>query len=115
MCELVTGVQTCALPILIEETDANAEQEKVEVLDKIKSYGRHLLSLVADVLDFAKVSSDDVGILDREFSMDAFIDDIASTCSGLDRKSVVKGKSESVRVDLGGRRILKKKTISKKN
>src|SRR3546814_19425301 len=28
-----------------------------------------------------------------------------------DRKSVVKGKSGSVRVDLGGRRIIKKKTI----
>src|SRR3546814_15839581 len=28
----------------------------------------------------------------------------------LDRKSVVSGKSVSVRVDLGGRRILKKKT-----
>src|SRR3546814_10955897 len=27
----------------------------------------------------------------------------------LDRKSVVEGKSESVRVDLGGRRIIKKK------
>src|SRR3546814_14493747 len=30
-----------------------------------------------------------------------------------DRKSVVKGKSVSVRVDLGGRRILKKKTTKK--
>src|SRR3546814_17557700 len=30
--------------------------------------------------------------------------------SGRDRKSVVEGKSVSVRVDLGGRRIIKKKT-----
>src|SRR3546814_16859236 len=29
---------------------------------------------------------------------------------GVDRKSVVSGKSVSVRVDLGGRRIIKKKT-----
>src|SRR3546814_14232389 len=29
---------------------------------------------------------------------------------GLDRKSVVEGKSVSVRVDLGGRRIIKKKS-----
>src|SRR3546814_16533347 len=35
--------------------------------------------------------------------------------SDLDRKSVVEGKSVSVRVDLGGRRIIKKKKkISKK-
>src|SRR3546814_17767378 len=35
--------------------------------------------------------------------------------SRLDRKSVVSGKSVSVRVDLGGRRIIKKKTIRKSN
>src|SRR3546814_18559129 len=35
-----------------------------------------------------------------------------SICISLaDRKSVVSGKSVSVRVDLGGRRIIKKKTI----
>src|SRR3546814_11586914 len=33
--------------------------------------------------------------------------------SGIDRKSVVSGKSVSVRVDLGGRRIIKKKKIKK--
>src|SRR3546814_17592671 len=32
---------------------------------------------------------------------------------GLDRKSVVKGKRVSVRVDLGGRRIIKKNNIKK--
>src|SRR3546814_15666938 len=31
---------------------------------------------------------------------------------GIDRKSVVEGKSVSVRVDLGGRRIIKKKKTS---
>src|SRR3546814_13524059 len=31
--------------------------------------------------------------------------------NGTDRKSVVSGKSVSVRVDLGGRRIIKKKTL----
>src|SRR3546814_15943227 len=34
---------------------------------------------------------------------------------GQDRKSVVKGKSVSVRVDLGGRRIIKKKNTDKAN
>src|SRR3546814_14832514 len=33
---------------------------------------------------------------------------IGSAIRGLDRKSVVEGKSVSVRVDLGGRRIIKK-------
>src|SRR3546814_11864534 len=35
--------------------------------------------------------------------------------AGEDRKSVVSGKSVSVRVDLGGRRIIKKKTHDKIN
>src|SRR3546814_19722161 len=34
---------------------------------------------------------------------------------GLDRKSVVEGKSVSVRVDLGGRRLIKKKKYNNKN
>src|SRR3546814_13799426 len=34
----------------------------------------------------------------------------AAAVAGQDRKSVVEGKSVSVRVDLGGRRIIKKKT-----
>src|SRR3546814_14010207 len=37
----------------------------------------------------------------------------AERAAGPDRKSVVKGKSVSGRVDLGGRRILKKKKIDK--
>src|SRR3546814_16945216 len=43
----------------------------------------------------------------------AAFDDSKAQASGRDRKSVVKGKSVSVRVDLGGRRIIQKKT--KKN
>src|SRR3546814_12510724 len=35
---------------------------------------------------------------------------LMTCCNVLDRKSVVSGKSGSVRVDLGGRRIVKKKT-----
>src|SRR3546814_11238227 len=36
---------------------------------------------------------------------------LAPVQSALDRKSVVSGKSGSVRVDLGGRRVLKKKKL----
>src|SRR3546814_17373798 len=39
----------------------------------------------------------------------------ASTIGNTDRKSVVEGKSVSDRVDLGGRRILQKKTNKKKH
>src|SRR3546814_20109870 len=39
----------------------------------------------------------------------------ASSTMGPDRKSVVKGKSVSVRVDLGGRRIIKTQTSTSKS
>src|SRR3546814_19482063 len=39
----------------------------------------------------------------------AEVRDLVGAPAGTDRKSVVEGKSVSVRVDLGGRRIIKKK------
>src|SRR3546814_15538106 len=72
-CALVTGVQTCALPIL----------------DRV----------------------DHVALLAPTAPLRDVIDAIHAICllHGRDRKSVVWGKSVSVRVDLGGRRIIKKK------
>src|SRR3546814_20796763 len=46
----------------------------------------------------------------NERSDNIFLDDIAA---GIDRKSVVLGKSLSVRVDLGGRRTFKNKKTEK--
>src|SRR3546814_1936419 len=70
-CALVTGVQTCALPISISVITTRHLHPRA-------FNGKLLLGL----------------------------DDVAA---GVDRKSVVEGKSVSVRVDLGGRRIIKKK------
>src|SRR3546814_20187787 len=54
----------------------------------------------------------------ERFCEPAFVHLVASSGGlahhGLDRKSVVSGKSVSVRVDLGGRRIIKKKKQSTK-
>src|SRR3546814_18200956 len=41
------------------------------------------------------------------------VDEAVEMVDGRDRKSVVSGKSVSVRVDLGGRRIIKKNKINK--
>ena len=71
----MTGVQTCALPILSHElrTPLNAIigfsevlQEKMfgdmndkqsEYVNDIHSYGRHLLSLINDILDLSKIEA----------------------------------------------------------
>src|SRR3546814_12577576 len=50
----------------------------------------------------------DVPVLAGRFEVDQF-DDVHARYLVLDRKSVVSGKSVSVRVDPGGRRLLKKK------
>src|SRR3546814_1174632 len=76
-CALVTGVQTCALPIFWQPQD------------------------LATASPNSATNSDAFGIAIRNLMG-------GTARQGADRKSVVQGKSVSVRVDLGGRRIIKK-------
>src|SRR3546814_1279203 len=78
-CALVTGVQTCALPI----------SEGISVVDALRELG------------FAGSNKEARRKLDEG---------AVKVDGAVDRKSVVQGKSVSGRVDLGGRRIIKKKT-----
>src|SRR3546814_16322380 len=77
-CALVTGVQTCALPI-------------------------------------SDVDPRGGGIAGKSVELDGEVPAIAVGAQPRtgDRKSVVSGKSVSVRVDLGGRRIIKKKNCAR--
>src|SRR3546814_17154718 len=85
-CALVTGVQTCALPICSKRREIPEEARAAIVriyegfLNGESGFGD--VAKIFDVTDFGY----------RE----------------IDRKRVVSGKSVSVRVDLGGRRIIKK-------
>src|SRR3546814_8027413 len=83
-CALVTGVQTCALPIWLSWS----------VLALVSRCISRPLDRLFQGL-FARKMHDAV----QRFG-------IAQAVLG-DRKSVVSGKSGSVRVDLGGRRIIK--------
>src|SRR3546814_17210358 len=98
------GVQTCALPTCEQGIAGKGQALAVEVVDQPAARrlafnqtqklaalrGRHM------VTDEAR--QDDVPTLSHEVSI-------------IDRKSVVSGKSVSVRVDIGGRRIIKNKYI----
>src|SRR3546814_13055995 len=88
ICALVTGVQTFALPICF--------QAAVIVLDRDR-HGRlgHLQTRPADLVPRR------IGGIERERK--------EREMGGGDRKSVVEGKSVAVCVELGGRRIIKKK------
>src|SRR3546814_15626402 len=83
-CALVTGVQTCALPILPR---AIARAREIAAGPRL-AYGyikRNLLAAESEPFE-------------RMLEIEAI----------QDRKSVVQGKSVAVRVDMGGRRINKK-------
>src|SRR3546814_9625107 len=83
-CALVTGVQTCALPIFIPAKAGI--QEHRSCLDN-----RRCSWAPAPYPEEPPQGGVSKG----------------------DRKSVVSGKSVSVRVDLGGRRVIKKKTSTR--
>src|SRR3546814_8570026 len=92
-CALVTGVQTCALPI---SNFAGTLCAAFFVSGTSAKFGKcALLSMpITDCIAPRMGPPDFVAIL---------------ATSSRDRKSVVWGKSVTVRVDLGGRRIIKKK------
>src|SRR3546814_11720425 len=102
MCALVTGVQTCALPICFMNIAAYrsfdpANPTASRFIDE--DFNRLWTAAVLD--DPARRSAE----LTRARTLRPYI----ATVDLLDRKSVVEGKSVSVSVDIGGWRIYKKK------
>src|SRR3546814_17653674 len=95
-CALVTGVQTCALPIFVDP-------------ERLAEPGR-TGAQVAQALGGGPPRPHLVHPGDRLAGSQEHGDPLT-----LDRKSVVEGKRVSVRVDLGGRRIIKKKKIKNKS
>src|SRR3546814_16924301 len=100
-CALVTGVQTCALPI---SSAAAAPSSPAE-----RAASAFALSLAQTTIPHIRSPQGSA----RTWTLPLGFDQTPNDRSG-DRKSVVSGKSVSVRVDLGGRRILKKKKKSSK-
>src|SRR3546814_13652264 len=95
-CALVTGVQTCALPIWI--AGGGADQEEVQNDNRQKNDDS-----LDDTLGNERQHR---GIRGKTEQADR----PKQAPHAADRKSVVEGKSVSVRADLGGRRTIKKKT-----
>src|SRR3546814_14705260 len=100
-CALVTGVQTCALPI--------------SAIGSTTSLGiggnRFSSAMAAPAPTGPMTSMSDTVQSARAVSHDPPPPEelAVNRMSVIDRKSVVSGKSVSVRVDLGGRRIIKTK------
>src|SRR3546814_2327202 len=113
-CALVTGVQTCALPIyLAEQAVANdGVQALAVVVDHppdvadvvLPAFQKGLVDVA--LVQFRVADKRDHAALLPVFANPAF--------EAEDRKGVGEGKGGSVRVDLGGRSSIKKKTNDKK-
>src|SRR3546814_3809461 len=96
-CALVTGVQTCALPIYTISTATRQLRGR-----RNPAAGSRTACAIRRALPSAKTASNKPAMTPGDGFMAAYR-------VGRDRESVVEGKRVSVRVDLGGRRCIKKK------
>jgi signal transduction histidine kinase len=69
--------------ILLEEIEPGANSADEADLKTINSAGRHLLSLVSDVLYMPKSEADNVAIALRPVDLDRCLDEVTSTCRNL--------------------------------
>jgi signal transduction histidine kinase len=68
--------------LLLDEAEGR-DDEQVADLRRIHGAGRHLLSLVTDVLDLSKIEAGKMELVSRTFDLDKLIDDVAATCRSL--------------------------------
>jgi signal transduction histidine kinase/CheY-like chemotaxis protein len=66
--------------MLLEETDVASNRQQYEDIMKINGAGKHLLSLVSDVLDLSKLEAGKMEIYSQSFDVPTFIADIADSC-----------------------------------
>ena len=63
--------------LIKEEAEDNANEEMVTDLIRIESSGRHLLSLINDILDISKIESGNIELFYESFKLDKLIEEIA--------------------------------------
>src|SRR3546814_14101395 len=100
-CALVTGVQTCALPILFQSAKGTSTKPASVV---------SLNSISVTKSCTARTKKHTISTSHARNSTA-----ITSRLANTDRKSVVEGKSGYVRVALGGRRYIKMKSQEHKH
>jgi signal transduction histidine kinase len=69
--------------ILMEECDPAQDARRHRELTRINAAGKHLLSLVADVLDMSKIESDALQLKVEEFDVQRLIADVVATSQPL--------------------------------
>jgi signal transduction histidine kinase len=70
--------------MLLDDAETDARDERlVDDLRRINSAGRHLLSLVTDVLDLSKIEAGRMEVAALPFDLDDLINDVIATCRPL--------------------------------
>ena len=69
--------------ILLEDSEASEQPVDTDELRSINSAGRHLLSLVSDVLHMPKIDSEDVDVRLHSVDLDQCLDEVSATCRNL--------------------------------
>ena len=82
--------------MLMEDAEDEGNEDAVEDLKKIHSAGAHLLSLINDVLDLAKIESGKMNIYLETFEIPGMVDEVVSTIDTLVKKN---GNRLQVEVD----------------
>ncbi len=81
--------------MLMEDAEDDGNEDTVSDLKKIHSAGTHLLSLINDVLDLAKIESGKMDIYLETFDIPGMVNDVASTIDTL-----VKQNGNQLKVEL---------------
>ena len=69
--------------ILLEDSEASEQAVDVEELRSINNAGRHLLSLVSDVLHMPKIDSEDVDLKLQPVDLGQCLEEVSATCRNL--------------------------------
>ena len=69
--------------MLLEEAEDTDLEEFVPDLQKIRQAGKHLLSLINDVLDLSKIEAGKMGLFLETFDLDSVLDEVEATVQPL--------------------------------
>jgi signal transduction histidine kinase/DNA-binding response OmpR family regulator len=69
--------------MLMEDAEESGDEDTAADLKKIHQSGNHLLALINDVLDLAKIESGKMEALSEDFEVESLIDEVAATAQPL--------------------------------
>ena len=69
--------------ILLEDEELSSNGQQAANLKRINNAGKHLLSLVTDVLDLSKLDRENFDIAVQTFDLRTFVEEVAETCRSL--------------------------------